>query len=74
MGSQINIVIPTYNRDSQLSQVFDHLLKSGARDFSLIEIIIIDDGPVICPEPMMRMKYLYCIFDRIGLRDRKRVT
>ncbi len=56
MAKQISVVIPTHNRSSQLSQVLDNLLKSEANDFSLIEIIIVDDGSAVSPKSMIRMK------------------
>ncbi len=41
---KISIVIPTYNRSEQLSEVIDCLLKSEIEGFSEVEIIVIDDG------------------------------
>lgn len=41
---QISIVIPTFNRREQLSEVLDCLLKSDIDGLSNVEIIVIDDG------------------------------
>ena len=41
---KISVVIPTYNRLPQLSEVLDHLLASDIEGFEDIEIIVVDDG------------------------------
>lgn len=56
MGKQITVVIPTYNRVEQLSRVIDHLLASDVEGFSLVEIIVVDDGSAVSPESMIASK------------------
>lgn len=53
---EISVVIPTYNRIEQLSDVLDHLLKSEVEGFSNIEIIVVDDGSSVSPESMILNK------------------
>src|SRR4051794_17305588 len=40
----ISIVIPTYNRPEQLSNVLDHIFASDSTGFESIEVIVVDDG------------------------------
>ena len=40
----ITVVIPTYNRNEQLSRVVDNLLVSDTTGVESIEIIVVDDG------------------------------
>ncbi len=44
MFGKISIVIPTFNRIEQLSEVLDHLLASDTAGFDDIEILVVDDG------------------------------
>lgn len=65
---QVSIVIPTYNRPAQLSNVIRHILASEVEGFDAIEIIVVDDGSSVPageivesinpPEPF-RLKYIY---------------
>lgn len=41
---KISVVIPTYNRLPQLSEVLDHLLASDVEGFEDVEVIVVDDG------------------------------
>ncbi len=65
---KISVVVPTYNRNRQLSGVLDHLLASDADGFDDIEIIIVDDGSSESAKSVVveksycnpfRLKYLY---------------
>ncbi|OSZ80898.1 hypothetical protein CAP36_06565 [Chitinophagaceae bacterium IBVUCB2] len=49
----ISIVIPTYNRPDQLSNVIDELLKSDISLLSQAEIIIVDDGSKLSAEKLL---------------------
>lgn len=44
----ISVVVPTYSRPQQLSEVVDHLLSCDAAGLTDVEIIVVDDGS---PEP-----------------------
>jgi len=41
---RISIVVPTYNRPLQLSEVLKCILESDTKGFECIEIIVVDDG------------------------------
>ncbi|MEQ1606049.1 MAG: glycosyltransferase family A protein [Pyrinomonadaceae bacterium] len=41
---KISVVIPTYNRLTQLAEALDHLLASDVEGFEDVEIIVVDDG------------------------------
>ena len=62
MAYQITVVIPTYNRINQLSDVLDHLLKSDVENFSVVEMIVVDDGSDVSPESMTLAKTVYAPF------------
>ncbi len=65
---QISIVIPTYNRPEQLSDVLKHIFASDTEGFESVEVIVVDDGSKIpareiveamsAPEPF-RLKFVY---------------
>lgn len=52
----ISIVIPTYNRPDQLSNVIDELLKSNVDSISHADIIIVDDGSKLSAEKQLLEK------------------
>jgi glycosyltransferase involved in cell wall biosynthesis len=52
----ISVVIPTYNRIDQLSEVVDHLLNTETEGLFDVEIIVVDDGSALSPEPMLLEK------------------
>ncbi len=56
MNQKISVVVPTYNRNDQLSEVIDHLLASGVDGFSDIEIIVVDDGSIESAKPVVESK------------------
>jgi glycosyltransferase involved in cell wall biosynthesis len=47
MGRSISIVIPTYNRNDQLSEVLDYVLRSEVDGLSEVEVIVVDDGSAL---------------------------
>lgn len=53
---QISVVIPTYNRREQLSEVLDCLLKSDVDELSKVEIIVIDDGSTVPTKSVVESK------------------
>lgn len=68
MNSQISIVIPTYNRPNQLSDVLTHILASCIEGFDNIEVIVVDDGSTnsprmivenIVPSEPFDLRYIY---------------
>ena len=65
---KITVVIPTYNRAEQLSDVIDYLLKSESSGFDDIQIIVVDDGSATSSRSVVeekktirpfRLKYIY---------------
>lgn len=50
MEQTLSVVIPTYNRGSQLVRVVDHILESKFRTASFVEIIVIDNSSEIPAE------------------------
>lgn len=52
----ISVVIPTYNRSAQLSEVLDHLLLSNTSRFAEVEILVIDDGSPVSAKPIIESK------------------
>lgn len=65
---KISIVIPTYNRPEQLSDVLKHIFASVTTGFESIEVIVVDDGSKIpareivealSPPAPFRLKYVY---------------
>ena len=65
---EISIVIPTFQRAGQLSEVLDHLFASKVCDFEDVEVIVVDDGSSTPahsvveekhPARPFRLKYVY---------------
>lgn len=56
MNRTISVVIPTYNRNAQLSEVLDHLLTSDSDGFDDIEVIVVDDGGKESARPTVESK------------------
>lgn len=56
MSDKISVVVPTYDRPAQLSEVVDHLLACDAAGFSEVEILVIDDGSPASAEPIIAAK------------------
>lgn len=52
----ISVVVPTYNRPEQLSEVLDHILKSDVQDLTGVEIIVVDDGSPISAKSVVESK------------------
>jgi glycosyltransferase involved in cell wall biosynthesis len=67
--NRISVVIPTYNRNAQLSEVLDHLLASDASGFEDIEIIVVDDGGSEPAKPTVDSKSPAAPFRLIYLRQ-----
>jgi len=50
MTQSLTVVIPTYNRGTQLVEVLNHVLQNDVAGFDLIELLIIDDSSAIPAE------------------------
>ena len=67
---RISVVIPTYNRLTQLAEVLDHLLASDVTGFEDVEIIVVDDGSresadaVVETKAVSRPVRLRCLYQK----------
>ena len=66
---KISIVIPTYNRHEQLSEVLDYIFQSEVEGFSDIEIIVVDDGSPIPARSVIESKKCVSPFELKYLRQ-----
>jgi GT2 family glycosyltransferase len=69
MNRKISVVIPTYDRNSQLSDVLDHVLASDAAGYGDIEIIVVDDGGEESAQPTVESKCAAVPFRLLYLRQ-----
>lgn len=66
---RITVVVPTYNRNAQLSEVLDHLLASDPTGFDDIEIMVVDDGGSASAKPTVDSKSAAEPFRLVCLRQ-----
>ncbi len=59
----ITIVIPTYNRNEQLSDVLDYILQNNTEGLSNVEVIVVDDGSPISAESVIESKKVISPFE-----------